>query len=881
MTRRTAPFGTWDSPLTPAQMVAQGWRYGYASLVDDGAVWCEQRPDEGGRVVVMRRGRDGAARDLIPPGFNARTRVHEYGGRPFALDGDAVWFTNFADQRLYRADAQGARAVSTGDGWRFAEPVIDVRRGRIVAVGERHAPGGRHPENGLVAVDARTGEVAWLLRGHDFIASPTLSPDGRRLAFVAWEHPTMPWDAAALYVADVRDDGGLDAPVHLAGADGASVNGLLWRDDAALLFALEVDDRWQPHAWEGGAVRRVADVPGELGVPLWTLQAPAFALASRDELVGVSQRDGESLLVSIDLRDGSVTVLRDDLPHVGAVDARGDDVLLVQGYDTAGSALLRVDRARGVEAVIAGAPCEGRRPEALTFPTEGGAVAHGFLHLPDSEDFEAEPGALPPLIVTAHGGPTGAASPLPTPAIRFWTTRGFALLDVSYRGSTGFGRAYRDALRGRWGVADVADCVAGARWLVQRGRARGDGAVHPGRQRRGLHGAPGAVRPRALRRRRLPLRHQRPAHAHGRDPQVRVALRRLPLRRGRGPGGRDAGAHAPRSPRAHRGPGGVLPGPRGPRGAPLADAAHPRGAAGARDRERVSRLRGGAARLPQGRDDRRRVREGARVLPAAPTGQRGAGRGVPRHDRGAVSDPSSTLSVSEGTIPPTLPAVVPHPPMPMRSAFALMLVAALAVGDRADACSSAGGIALMDPPRDAAGVPTDVELWLISNVELTRRPLLTDPDGVAVPYSLRTLEEPSRRDTHLLLRPDAPLRPRTRYTFRDPGAAPTAYVHAFETGDGPSLDPPAAIRVEASQVVDNMVRGCGYDSLACVGLSYRGVVDVTIRGRCDGAVLDRYLTRTDEGGLRVRYDGVAIRVPFCAELRARRADGARGPVATF
>lgn len=219
--------------------------------------------------------------------------------------------------------------------------------------------------------------------------------------------------------------------------------------------------------------------------------------------------------------------------------------------------------------------------------------------------------------------------------------------------------------------------------------------------------------------------------------------------------------------------------------------------------------------------------------------------------------------------------------MPMRSAFALMLVAALALGDRADACSSAGGIALMDPPRDAAGVPTDVELWLISNVELTRRPLLTDPDGVAVPYSLRTLEEPSRRDTHLLLRPDAPLRPRTRYTFRDPGAAPTAYVHAFETGDGPSLDPPAAIRVEASQVVDNMVRGCGYDSLACVGLSYRGVVDVTIRGRCDGAVLDRYLTRTDEGGLRVRYDGVAIRVPFCAELRARRADGARGPVATF
>ncbi len=475
MSQKVAPYGTWDSPLTPAQLVTQARRYNSVTLADDGdAVVCELRPDEGGRVVVVRRGRDGAARDLIPEGFNARTRVHEYGGRPYALDGDGVYFTNFTDQRLYRADAAGAKAVSTGEGWRFAEPLIDARRARLVAVGERHGPGGGHPENGVVTVDLRSGEVAWLVRGHDFVASPTLSPDGRRLAFLAWEHPTMPWDAAALYLVDLRDDGGVEAPLRLAGGVDGSVSGVAWRDASTVIFSAEVDDRWQPHAWCDGVTRRVADVPGEFGAPLWTLGSPTFALASRDELVGISQRQGESLLVSIDLRGGAVTVLRDDVPHLSELDARGDDVVALTGFAMGAPAVIRVDRARGVDAVVAGALPSGRRPESVRFPSSDGVEVQGFLHLPDSDAFVGEPDTLPPLLVTAHGGPTGAASPLPVPMIRFWTTRGFALLDVNYRGSVGFGRAWRTALRGRWGEVDVTDCVAGARGLVAQGRVRGD-----------------------------------------------------------------------------------------------------------------------------------------------------------------------------------------------------------------------------------------------------------------------------------------------------------------------------------------------------------------------------------------------------------------------
>jgi dipeptidyl aminopeptidase/acylaminoacyl peptidase len=474
MPRIAAP-GTWDSSLAPADMVAQGRRYGFAAFsADDGVSWCEQRPAEGGRVVVVAQGGDGARRELQPAGANARTRVHEYGGRSHLLDGDALWYTDFDDQRIHRADAAGDRAVSRGEGWRFAEMSMDRERGRIIAVGERHAPGEPYPENGVVAVALDDGAVTWLVRGHDFVASPRLSPDGRRLAFIAWEHPSMAWDAAALYVAEVRDDGALGPARRVAGGPDGSVNGALWRDDATLVFALEVDDRWQPHAWCDGAVRRLADVPGELGGPAWTLGTACFALASPDELVCVVQRDGLSVVVSVDLRDGAVSVLREDLPHVGHVDARGDAVLLVLGYNTMGPAVLHWDRASGVDALVVGALPDGRAPEAVRFATTDGAAAHGFLHLPDNDEFAAPQGALPPLMVTAHGGPTGAASPLPGSAIRFWTTRGFAVLDVNYRGSTGFGRAYREALRGRAGEVDVADCVAGARSLVDAGRVRGD-----------------------------------------------------------------------------------------------------------------------------------------------------------------------------------------------------------------------------------------------------------------------------------------------------------------------------------------------------------------------------------------------------------------------
>ena len=469
-----APYGTWDSPLTPDAMVALGRRYGFPGFDPRGApVWTESRPEEGGRVVVCRLREDGAVDDLTPAGFNARTRVHEYGGRPFAFDGDALWCADYGDQRLCRIENGAVTLRSTGDAWRFAEPLVDARRDRIVAVAERHLGNPRDAQNGLAAVDRATGEVRWLVEGFDFVMAPALSPDGARLAFLAWNHPHMGWDAAALHVAPVLDDGSVGEPSRIAGGPDGSANELLWRDDGSLVFTLEVDDRWQPHVWDGASVRRTADVPGELGAPTWVVGTRTIALDGPDNLLCVANQKGTSRVLRIDLRSGANEVVSDALPHVGALAVKGNDLLLAAGFNTMGPAVVRL-RTDGSLETLAGALPTGPYPEAIAFPTEDGSVAYGFLHAPGNDGFAAPEGALPPLIVTAHGGPTGCASPLPITFVRFWTTRGFAVLDVNYRGSSGFGRAYRQALRGVWGALDVADCVAGARHLAATGRVRGD-----------------------------------------------------------------------------------------------------------------------------------------------------------------------------------------------------------------------------------------------------------------------------------------------------------------------------------------------------------------------------------------------------------------------
>lgn len=476
---RTAPYGTWRSPITPRLITAE--QVGLASpWLDGGAAWwTESRPMEGGRVTLMRRGPGAAAEEVTPAPFNLRTRVHEYGGRAFAAAGGIVVGSGFADQRLYRLGG-GSRPLTPESGalLRYAEPVLDPDRQRVLAVREDHRGGGE-PRNELVAVplegDPHEGMV--LDGRHDFVAYPRPSPDGRRLAWVSWRHPDMPWDGTSLWVAELDGRGMPGAPVLVAGGREESVLQPEWAAEGTLHFLSDRSGWWNLHRWREGRVEAVCPMAAELGGPLWQLGARWYALLDARTALGIATRNGLGQLVRLDLEAG--TAERLELPFVdyAGISGGGGRVLVQALAAEAAAEIILLDPRAGRHERVASAGelsvGEGHiaRAEPLTFRSAGGRQAHALYYAPTSAACRAPAGERPPLIVRSHGGPTGRASPALNLQIQYWTSRGFAVADVDYGGSTGYGRAYRKLLDGQWGIVDVEDCIAAARHLVETGKA--------------------------------------------------------------------------------------------------------------------------------------------------------------------------------------------------------------------------------------------------------------------------------------------------------------------------------------------------------------------------------------------------------------------------
>jgi dipeptidyl aminopeptidase/acylaminoacyl peptidase len=479
-----APYGSWRSPLAPERLAGATLRLGACTFAPDGALyWVEGRPAEGGRGVLVRRTPAGRIEDVTPAPWNVRSRVHEYGGRAYVVGPDAVYFVHDGDGRLHRlglAPGDAPAALSPDDRrWRFAEPILDERRRRLVCVAERHDEGAREPENLLVSVPIDGGPVTALARGRDFYAAPALSPDGRRLAFLAWDHPHMPWDAAAVHVADVDGHGALVDLRHVAGSPTASAFQPGFAPDGTLLFGLEAEGRWNLHRLADGRVERLHASEGESGLPLWGLGTTTWALLGEDAIAIASFEGGRARLERFDLGTGESREIAYGGTAIAHLDARAGRLALVAGWEDRPSAIAIGTAAGGdFEIVRSAAAIElpaalVSSPEAISYPTSGGEIAHAFFYPPRNPRFVPPPDERPPLVVVVHGGPTGATSPTLSLAVQFWTTRGIAVLDVNYRGSTGYGRAYRDRLKGQWGIVDVEDCVAGARHLAAQGRVDG------------------------------------------------------------------------------------------------------------------------------------------------------------------------------------------------------------------------------------------------------------------------------------------------------------------------------------------------------------------------------------------------------------------------
>ncbi|MBU3670909.1 MAG: hypothetical protein FGM43_00070 [Sinobacteraceae bacterium] len=472
------PYGEWVSPVQAKDLAIGGTRYSEL-VADEGSLyWLEPIMTEG-RTVVMRRTPSGAVETVTPAGFSVRTRVHEYGGGGLRVARGVVYFTNARDQQLWR-QRPGAppEALTRETGTRYANCAADPARQRLVCVREDHRGAGE-PRNALVAVPLTAGPPVILFEDTDFVSDPAFDAAGGRLAFLAWNHPNMPWDRVEVRVAKVRADGSLARPRAInAGIDEAARTPR-WGGDGSLYFVGDRDGWWNFLRWDGKRVHAVTRESLEFGFAAWELGAETWSFLPDGRIVSAYNEAGDEGIAVIDPRDGRVQRLAPTVVGARSVAARDGKAWFEAGFRDRAHALVELDLASGSLEVLRSSASPGfevgaSSAVAVSYPTTDGMTAHGFYYPPAHPQYRGPDGAKPPLIVIAHGGPTNHTTPAYNVGTHYWTSRGFAVLDLNYRGSTGFGRDYRRSLYGRMGEYDVADAVQGAKYVAERGLADPD-----------------------------------------------------------------------------------------------------------------------------------------------------------------------------------------------------------------------------------------------------------------------------------------------------------------------------------------------------------------------------------------------------------------------
>lgn len=476
-----APYGSWRSPITSDLIVAGTVRLGQVELDGEDIYWIEGRPAEKGRNVIVKQAADGSTVDVTPQPFNARTLINEYGGGSFTVNQGEAFFSNFADQRLYRV-APGAepQAVTMESKFRYADGIVDRQRNRFLCVREDHSIAGQEAKTTLAAIDLTSGEQTVLAEGNDFYSSPRLSPDESQLAWLAWNHPNMPWDGSELWLADVQADGSLMNKRLIAGGVNEAIFQPEWSPAGELYFVSDRSNWWNLYRVRAGAVEPVCPMEAEFGLPQWVFGMSTYGFISTKQIVCAYIQQGFSHLALLDVESGKLETVESPFTQIDGIRCAAGKAVFFAGSPSESSAIIRFDPAtRQFEtlrkssdlAIDSGYVAS---PKAVEFPTERGLTAHGFFYSPQNKDFAAPDNELPPLLVMIHGGPTAAASPTLKLGIQYWTSRGIAVLDVNYGGSTGYGREYRERLKGNWGVVDVDDCVNGARFLANQGLVDGN-----------------------------------------------------------------------------------------------------------------------------------------------------------------------------------------------------------------------------------------------------------------------------------------------------------------------------------------------------------------------------------------------------------------------
>jgi dipeptidyl aminopeptidase/acylaminoacyl peptidase len=488
------PYGGWPSPIDTDLLLSSAVGLGEVQVDGSAIWWSELRPSEGARVQLVRRSPGGDPEDMLPDGFSARTRVHEYGGGAWTVHEGVVFFTNWTDQRLYRSAPGGAPEPISEQAepaaLRYADHRVSPDGRWVLSVREDHRGAGE-AVNGIVVVATDGSDEHVVVGGPDFVSFPRLSPDGRALAWTQWDHPRMPWDGTELWVAPFDPDTGTVADGWaVAGGPDESLFQPEWSPHGVLHVVSDRTDWWnlyrfsEPGAPEpGAALLAVIPIEAEIATPQWVFAMSRYAFVGNGQILfAYSQAGFDRVGVTVaGSDDGAFDQL--DLPYTAVTSVRPgprkDSVVCIAATPEAEPAIVVLDVHSGVETIrpprdLGLDPSLLARPESVDFPTSGARTAHGLFYPPTNPESAPPDDERPPLLVLIHGGPTAAARPQLQLGVQFWTSRGFAVVDVNYGGSVGYGRPFREQLQEQWGVVDVDDCVAAARHLASEGRVDAD-----------------------------------------------------------------------------------------------------------------------------------------------------------------------------------------------------------------------------------------------------------------------------------------------------------------------------------------------------------------------------------------------------------------------
>ncbi len=483
------PYGKWPSPITAEMLTQQSSKISEPQACGDDLLWIESRPAEKGRNALVQLCANGARKDVLAEPHSVRTRAYEYGGASYLVTPERIFCVLDTDQRIYMIDRAThlLAALSPIGNYRYADFCWDKKHQRLICVREDHTKA-NHAEkidarSEIVALDLN-GETQVQVTGADFYSNPRLNLAGDKLSYLCWNHPQMPWDGTECYCADINLAGKITSTRLIAGSKNESIFQPQWSPTDELFFVSDRNNWWNIYrhtfncaegadADGSGNVECICDLPAEFATPQWVFGMSTYGFINGKEIFCCFSQNGQWNLGLIDITHKSLRKIPNEFKDIAGVRCHNQQAYFLAASATQSNALYRFHNGP-IEAALLTNPStltsdDIAQPEAISFTTSDGEIAHGFYYAPKNKTVTAPENTLPPLIVMCHGGPTGATETSLNIKIQFWTSRGFAVLDVNYRGSTGYGRQYRDRLKNNWGVTDVIDVCSGANYLIERG----------------------------------------------------------------------------------------------------------------------------------------------------------------------------------------------------------------------------------------------------------------------------------------------------------------------------------------------------------------------------------------------------------------------------